>query len=386
MSRRRHRLVPILAMPLIVLAAATPAMAVSAAPGPAAPGPAAPGPAAPGPAAPAAAKTAEAGFVHFDAASGPTTTYSSNGQLVSILRDNPGIEVVNFPGLLKVRNAHVSLSGTGTDNRSSCSVESLTAIPVRNPTTLSAEVDCFDGGGRFADEPFDLLVTGPVSKPAGALDFAFVTVPNAAIGAQYNSAGKRNSVVRAAAGVYNVTMPGSGSAGNDKGTVKVSLASDQPGMCQIGSWTATKTAQKINVRCFDPAGTPTDQEFFVTYARGNNLMGQNGLTTANAKVQAVGRAPVYQPATQFDSKHGARITVAHLDRGSYKVFFAGSSPTGKPNGGDGNIQITPIGAGYRRCIYNLLRTHTPQLEVVCADANGTRRDTAFTVQWVVAGS
>jgi hypothetical protein len=71
--------------------------------------------------------------------------------------------------------------------------------------------------------------------------------------------------------------------------------------------------------------------------RGNNLIAQNGLIDANAKVQAVGRAPVYQPATQFNSKRGARVTAAHLDRGQYLVFFAGSSPTGKPNGGDGNI-------------------------------------------------
>ena len=380
MSRRRHGLVPIVAVPLLVLAAAAPAMATTAAPSNAA--------ARAGTAvtAPAAAMTAEAGFVHVDSVTGPTTTYSSNGQPVSIVQDNPGVEIVNFPGLLKVRNAHVSLSGKGTDNRASCSVESLTAIPIMNPTTMSVEVDCFDGGGRLAVEPFDLLVTGPVSKPAGALAFGIVTVPNAAIVAQYNSAGKHNSVTHPATGVYNVTMSGPGSAGNDKGTVKVSLASDQPGMCQIGSWTATKTAQKINVRCFDPAGTPTDQEFFVTYARGNNLMGQNGLTSANAKVQAVGRAPVYQPATQFDSKRGARVTVAHLGLGSYKVSFAGSAPTGKPNGGDGNIQITPIGTSYRRCIYNLQRTHVPQLQVACADASGTPRNTAFTVQWVVAGT
>jgi hypothetical protein len=138
------------------------------------------------------------------------------------------------------------------------------------------------------------------------------------------------------------------------------------------------------VVCFTPDGGLQNRQFTVAYARGNNLMGRTGLTDANAAAKPGGA--VYQPATQFDSKHGARITVAHLDRGSYKVFFAGSSPTGKPNGGDGNIQITPIGTGYRRCIYNLLPTHTPQLEVVCADANGSRRDTAFTVQWVVAGS
>lgn len=113
-------------------------------------------------------------------------------------------------------------------------------------------------------------------------------------------------------------------------------------------------------------------------------MGQRGLTAANAKVQAVGRAPVYQPATQFDSQSNARITVAHLDRGRYLVFFAGSSSTAHPNGGNGDVQITPIATGYRRCVDSLTGGHTPRLEVVCADRSGAPRDTAFTVQWVVA--
>jgi hypothetical protein len=113
-------------------------------------------------------------------------------------------------------------------------------------------------------------------------------------------------------------------------------------------------------------------------------MGQRGHIAANAKVQAVGRAPVYQPATQFDSQRGARITVAHLNLGRYLVFFAGSSSTAHQSGGNGDIQITPIATGYRRCVTSLIGGHTPQLKVLCADRSGAPRDTAFTVQWVVA--
>jgi hypothetical protein len=263
------------------------------------------------------------------------------------------------------------------------------SIPANNPTALEVEVDCFDNTGNFADEPFDLLVTKPVAKPAGVLDYDFVPLAppsqlNTTFKAfQFNSSGKLNSVTHPAVGVYRVTMPGSGSVGNNHGTVKVSLTSDQPGGCQIGNWTATRSAQKITVLCFDPTGAAQDMPFTVTYARGNNLMGQNGLTDASATVLANGPSRVYQPAVQFDSVPHARVTAAHLDVGKYLVFFARSSPTGASNGGDGHIQITPLSPHFRHCGYIVRPTHTPRLDVTCTDAAGHPRNTSFTVQWVV---
>jgi hypothetical protein len=376
MSRRRHRLVLLLAIPLLTLATAAPALASSAARDAGATARA-------GAVHRAATTTAQAGFVHFGSVTGPTTSYSSNGQPVSIVSSRPGETQVTFPGLLRVNHAEVSASGGSLG--AFCSVPDILDVPVANPTGVEVTVLCSNNAGDPTTLDFDLLVTAPVLRPAGVFDDVRVG-PGTTVVSQFNSAGKHNSVSHLGPGVYDITMPGSGTAGNDKGTVKVSYATDEPGNCQIGSWTATKKAQKINVRCFDGKGNPTDEDFLVTYVRGNNLMAQNGLIDANAKVQAVGRAPVYQPATQFDSKRGARVTAARLDLGQYLVFFAGSSPTGKPNGGDGNIQITPIGAQYRHCAYKLFRTHTPKVEVTCTDVAGNLRNTAFTVQWVVAGN
>jgi hypothetical protein len=375
MNRRRYRLLWLLSIPALAATTAAPALAATAAAATAAAATTTP----------SSTSQPEAGFVHFDPALGLTTTFTSNGRPATVTKDSSGREVVRFPGLTGLKSGQVSLSGDGSDIRSWCSVQDIGRFPILGtPQATDVEVACFDGRGNIVDQPFDLLVTGPHSKPAGMLAYEHVGGLTATVVAQFNSAGKRNSVTRVAPGIYDVTMPGAGSAGNDKGTVKVSLASDEPGMCQIGSWATTKNAQKINVRCFDETGAPADRDFFVTYARGNNLMGQRGLIAANAKVQAVGRAPVYQPATQFDSQRGARITVAHLDRGRYLVFFAGSSGAAHPNGGNGDIQITPIATGYRRCVESLISGHTPHLRVVCADRSGAPRDTAFTVQWVVA--
>jgi len=337
-----------------------------------------------------ASPSAVAGFAHWGPVTGLADTYNSTGQAVTFIRDGTGIEVVQFAGVLHAGSAHVSVpSPFATSVNASCSVEGWISVPVSDPTALEVEVDCFDNTGASADEPFDLLVTKPAAAPHGVLDYDFVpqdpSMMNTTFAAdQFNSSGAANSVTHASAGVYSLTMPGSGSAGNNQGTVKVSPVSDQPGGCQAGSWTATTSAQKITVRCFGPTGTPEDMPFTVTYARGNNLMGQNGLQTANATVLAGGTAPVYQPAVQFDSVAGAKVTAAHLDHGKYLVFFAGSSPAADANGGNGNIEITPVAAQYRHCTYTLRHTHTPKLEVTCTDAAGTPRDTRFMVQWVVA--
>lgn len=230
MSRRA--LLPLISIWVLTLVAAAPAVAASAVT-----------------AARASASSPEAGFVHFDPSLGLTTTFTSNGQPVTVTKDVDGRQVVRFPGLMGLTSGQVSLSGKGSDIRSWCSVQDIGPFPVLGtPTATNVEVACFDGRGNIADQPFDLLVTGPHSRPAGLLAYEHVGGITATVVAQFNSAGKQNSVMRLAPGIYDVTMPGAGGAGNDKGTVKVSLASDQPGMCQIGSWATTKNAQKINVR------------------------------------------------------------------------------------------------------------------------------------------
>jgi hypothetical protein len=170
--------------------------------------------------------------------------------------------------------------------------------------------------------------------------------------------------------------------GHARGTVSVSPVGSGAGNCQIATWKATKTAQKITVACSNASGAPLNRQFTVAYARGNNLMGLSGLTDANAAVRSGGT--VYQPSTQFNSAAMAKITVAHTNRGQYVVLFGGSSPTGRPNGGNGHIQVTAASPRPRHCGYTIIPTPTPELDVNCAAPGGLLTDSAFTVQWVAS--
>ena len=344
---------------------------------------------------PAATAPSAAAYTHVDGGTDTFTSYSSTGQGVLATQVSDGVFVFTFPGISFPGPAgagNVQLTGpiTQATPGATCSVQPWGPASATDPT-LQVTVDCFDPAGNPAvPDPFDLLITQPLAKPAGVLDYAYVPpgplsqVTGAFKSWQFNSSGKVNSVTHPSTGVYAVTMPGSGSAGNNQGTVKVSLTGSAPGSCQLGSWTATTTAQKITVRCFDQAGTLKDLPFTVAYARGNNLMGRGGLEDANATVLGGGPSPVYQPAVQFDSEKGARITAAHVDPGKYLVFLAGSVPTRTADGGLGHIQITPINAFDRHCGYDLRSTLTPKLTVTCTNAAGDPRDSSFTVQWVAA--
>jgi hypothetical protein len=110
-------------------------------------------------------------------------------------------------------------------------------------------------------------------------------------------------------------------------------------------------------------------------------MGQDGMTDANALANS--GADLYQPRVQYDSRHGARVTVARLDPGLYLFVPAGSDLTGHHNGGLGDLQITTVGSSFADCGFGIRRTHLPLIEVVCIDKNGNQVKSAFTAQWAV---
>jgi hypothetical protein len=339
-----------------------------------------------------ATKAGVAGYLRWEPGSDPTTTYNSTGGQVFVTQLSAGDTLVTFAGVTgNGGDAQVSTPITNA----SCSVEFVTPVVVNaKPGRQSATehaflVQCYDQSGTQTDEPFDLLVTHAPSHPQGVLDYAWVYKTHGSLNSdpkfrpfEFNSAGKTNSVSHPRTGVYLVTMPGSGSAGNSRGTVSVSPVGAGAGNCQVATWQATKTAQKITVACFSATGAPMNRQFTVAYARGNNLMGRGGLTDANASVHSGGS--VYQPSTQFDSVAKAKITVAHTNPGQYVVLFGGSRPTGRPNGGNGHIQVTAAGSRPRHCGYTIIPTPTPELDVNCATPGGILTDSAFTVQWVVS--
>jgi hypothetical protein len=323
------------------------------------------------------APSAMAGFATVDPLGklDPLTTYDSAGGTVSASNPEIGDYTVTFGGL---GFAAGDVQVTQTSSGGACAVDSWA------PTggALQVTVFCYLGDGPLSNQPFSVLVTQPRTRPNGVLDYDWVYKPNGKLTNRwsYNSSHKVNSVRHLATGEYLVTMPGPGLTGASKGTVKVSPYGPGAGSCQVAAWRTTRTGQRITVRCFTSGGRPQNRQFTIMYARSNNLMGQNGKTTANA--YANGTGTLYQPKVQFDSKRSARATVVHADRGTYEVIFVGSDG-GRFDGGLGDMQVTPVGGALRYCTVATDDTRTPIAFIACSNASGSRADTAFTIQWVV---
>jgi len=324
------------------------------------------------------APSARAGFafVSPNGAVDSFTSYDSAGGTIMVGHPITGVYDVTFGGL-GFPAGDVQL--TPVNIGAACSV--ATWHPDASGA-LDVQVICYDAAGALSDQTFEVLVTQPRARPNGVLDYSWVYRLNGKLTNRwsYNSSHKVNSVKHLAKGKYLVTMPGPGLTGASKGTVKVTPYGGGGGGCQIAAWHTTKTGEQVTVVCFKASGAARDRNFNIVYARGNNLMGQNGKTTANA--YANGGAALYQPKIQFDSNRHARVTVVHLDRGQYEVVLVGSSPGNFP-GGFGNVQVTPVAGALRSCGASPNATHTPVVFIECFDAAGKDADTAFTVQWVV---
>jgi hypothetical protein len=269
---------------------------------------------------------------------------------------------------------------SGLDSQGSCVVQSW------NPagSDLIVNVACYHLGVP-SDEQFDILVTQPRSTPAGVLDYAWMNRPASSgklTGAyDYNSSHKTNSVSHRGTGRYLVTLPGPQVIGTSTGSVKVTAYGTGAGGCQLATWHSTPSGQLVGVDCFTSAGVPQDRKFTIAYVKSGNLLGLNGQVDANAL--ANGQSPVYQPAIQYDSNHAARVTVVHLDTGYYEVVAAGSNPTHRAGGGDGDAQLTTAGSIPVTCGFYEIGTHQPAVYVTCSNPAGHPANAAFTFQWVV---
>ena len=329
---------------------------------------------------------ARAGYMWSTSATGgPVSRYyafDTAGGAVSMSAGQSGDYDVIFPGLGQaIANPAIDITRYG--GAGACALATVKEA-VGNPPALEVGADCFSLTGVNGSALFDLLVAQPVSAPNGVLDYDAVTMVGAQHGpGQYNSSHKTNSVRHLGKGRFQVTMPGPGTTGTT-GTVKVSAINDAvaPGDCEIAGWHGTRTGQVIDVDCFAATGASQDQGFTVTYVRGNNLMGLNGATTADAFASRPTTAR-YQPKTQYDSNHHARVLVARLGQGAYQVFFQGSEGPGTVNGGD--IQVSTVGHTDDHCyVVYWQQQHDPYARVECVNNHVVPVDSAFTIQWVVA--
>jgi hypothetical protein len=369
MRRGSVRLAALAAGPLCVLALAAPAMAAG--------NPPLPGklPAGLHAAAPRVAgkisPSARAGYF----ASSGSSSYNSSGGAVTMTNPSTGGYTVTFAGLGGITGGNVEISDQSTDT---CVVGGWGPVG----SDLTVNVFCYTYAGVLANAEFMLTVTQPIAAPHGALayDWNYKTASSyTPVGAyQYNSAGKHNTIAHLGTGQYKVTMPGVATTGTN-GTVKVSGYGLGGGDCQLLQWGATSAGEVAFVNCYAASGARQDRLFTIAYAKGNNIMGQNSLVTANALADQPA-ATAYIPRTQFDSVPGAKVSLAQYQQPHLWVaLFAASSSTTSA----GNIQVTPQGSSYAHClVFNTGGGFTPIAEVGCVNGAGTAVvSSAYTLQY-----
>jgi len=268
---------------------------------------------------------------------------------------------------------------TTNDTTDTCSVGSW--LPAGQD--LQVAVGCFDLlTGAPSNGDFTVLVTQATGTPHGTFDYALNTRANTSgtlTSFQYNSAHKKNSVKFLGTGKYQLMFEGPKTSGT-KGVVKVTPFGNAAGDCELVSWTGSGKGVLVNVDCYGPGHVLADRDFVVTYASANSLMGINGQIVANAFANS--SAAVYQPAVQYDSVRGAKVTVVNLDHGQYEVFVAGSA--GNPVKFGGDVQVSAVSSLGRHCgLLGWSAQHTPAINVACWDPKGKLVNSPFTVEWVV---
>jgi hypothetical protein len=304
--------------------------------------------------------------------------YNSAGENTSIANPLFGTYEVTFDGLGPVAGSAI-VEVTQAVSPGTCAIDFW---DLSGSVGLQADVSCFGFSGTVQSALFDLAVTRPTAPPHGVFDYAFMYAPtgnHVLAGFQYNSAGKKNSVRHLGTGRYQITFGGPRSKGV-QGAVKVTPYGNSAGDCITAGWHGSNAGEIVDVDCYGTAGSPQNREFTVVYASATNILGLSNVAGANAYANRPATHS-YQPSVQYDSEHGARVTVQHIGKGQYSVTFKGSEGS-SANGGD--VQVTAVSSADRHCfVLGWEQKHDPDAEIQCKSNTGANTDTSFVVTWVV---
>jgi hypothetical protein len=173
----------------------------------------------------------------------------------------------------------------------------------------AAVVRCFKPGGGPVFVPFSITFAasskGPF--PAGRAYGYVHYQPATGIVASFNSSGGTNQVVPGPTGVWQVTLPGLGSAGLSGNVQVTAVDAAQPAKCEINGWAPSAADQTFQVRCFDAGTLPLKTGWTLTYHRGRTVLGTQpklfAYTFDNHPLLAGPYAPT-PPAVNFNSASG----------------------------------------------------------------------------------
>jgi hypothetical protein len=325
---------------------------------------------------PATGKPVRAGFIWSGDTSGFYIFSSSGGGASSSFDGTPNGGHVLFPGL-PLRPAFIQITSYSTSD--TCRDNGFAV----SHGTLLVNTWCDDNLTAAANDEYDVLVVRPSPRTRGVFDVARAGSGRpGGVQAFYNSSGGRTRWRRLGVGRYQLTLPGPATRGS-AGIVMLTAWVFRN--CVLAGWRGSPAGQVVGVDCYAFSGRPTDRGavFDLSYVRGTNLMGLNGLTTANAYASRPDAVAPYQPADQYDSAHGARVTVQRQSVGDYKVTLTGSGGPYLVNGGD--VQISAVSRSDVHCSSGgWSQQANPVAYVRCWTNGGVAVDSRFTFAWVVA--
>ena len=207
-------------------------------------------------------------------------------------------------------------------------------------------VDCYRPGGVRDWSGFTVVFNSSSGlTPAGLFGYVDVN-PAGTVISEYNSSGALNSVGHTGVGVYEVKLPGLGTAGPFDGGLQVTAVGPNVGAhCKVGKWQSTPGAQYAVVLCFDAFGTRFDNRWTLTYQHKRAIYG--GLAPPKYFGYVWNAPPVGPAPTNFNSVLGLGFnSLVPAGPGLTMVRFPAIGI--RPD----DVQVTAFGPGPEYCGMN----------------------------------
>ncbi len=193
-----------------------------------------------------------------------------------------------------------------------------------------------------------------------------------------------NRARRVGTGAYVATLPGLGVAG---GNVQVTAQEDLPAhYCKVASWWPDGDDLSVDVRCFDPDGTPSNSAFYLMFFKDSELGSSGpakGYLWANQPT-AASYAP--SPYYQFNSR-GETNHVTRTGTGQYDVVLPELSSRVDDLHKAGTVLVTAYGTDDARCVvrdWDWIGYGDVLAQVDCYDGTGGRVDARFSLAYMAA--
>ncbi len=302
-----------------------------------------------------------------------TYQYNSTGAANDITRFGTGRYSVRMPGL-GVNEGTVTVTSYATSAR--CKATGWGSFDL---VDQFVGVACDDSAGNPVDAVYAVAFQR-VDAGEGARAYVWADDATAAQydpdpSYQHNSTGATNSISRSGVGQYRVFLPGLSST---SGHVQVTAFGGGTGYCKVLTWDASGDDEIVDVRCFDSAGNPADEQFTMVFVDGAPLVPKAG--AAHAYLWASDPvSPAYVPTLAYQHSSAALAgTIVRAGVGEYEVALPGVASPG------GHVQVTSHFFGASTCGVDSWNNvgFDMSIDVSCYDPAGNPIDAFFTIAWV----